>query len=124
MTLPIMSKLLFMYVLFYLYATVGAYAFGGEINKWMVYSKSPASPPLYYLLNFNTYGASLMTLFHFMVVNNWFITIDMYEAVTDDSLLPTLFFVTFWAFITLELLNVLIALILEVYSSVEPEVAE
>ena len=64
-----------------------------------------------------------MTLFHFMVINNWFVTIDMYEDVMGNRV-PTYFFVLFWVFVILVLLNVLIALILEIYSSVEPEVAE
>ena len=84
---------------------------------------SPSTPNLYYLLNFNSYGASLVTLFHFMIINNWFITTDMYEDVTGTKV-SYLFFVLFWIFVVLILLNVLIALILEIYSSVEPEVAE
>ena len=56
-----------------------------------------------------------------MVINNWFVTIDMYEDVTD-SRFPTFFFVFFWIFVVNVLLNILIALILEIYSAVEPEV--
>ena len=80
------------------------------------------APALYYLLNFNSYSASLVTLFHFMVINNWFVTIDMYKAVLDARYIPTLFFVLFWIFVVLVLFNVVVALILEIYSSVEPEV--
>ena len=57
-----------------------------------------------------------------MVVNNWFVTIDMYKTVTNNNYTPAIFFVLFWCFVVLILLNVLIALILEIYSSVEPEV--
>ena len=57
-----------------------------------------------------------------MVVNNWFITIQMYSDVYGDTLVPNLFFITFWCFVVLILLNVLIALILEIFTSVEPEV--
>jgi len=39
---------------------------------------------LYYLLNFNSFLASWVTLFHFMVVNNWYVTIDMYQNVTGN----------------------------------------
>ena len=58
-----------------------------------------------------------------MVVNNWFVTVDMYQAVMQQESVPLFFFITFWCFVVLILLNVLIALILEIYSSVEPEVA-
>jgi len=57
-----------------------------------------------------------------MVVNNWFVTIDMYQAVTGSKMVPLTFFVTFWVCVTLVLLNVLLALIIEIYTSVEPEV--
>ena len=83
---------------------------------------SPTSPPFYYLLSFNSFASSLVTLFHFMVVNNWFITIDMYRAVTDYQFSPVIFFFTFWCFVVLILLNVVLSLVLEIYSSVEPEV--
>ena len=57
-----------------------------------------------------------------MVVNNWFVTIKMYSEVLGNGFISFLFFVTFWCFAVLILLNVFIALILEIYSSVEPEV--
>lgn len=57
-----------------------------------------------------------------MVVNNWFVTIKMYSEVLGNGFISSLFFVTFWCFAVLILLNVFIALILEIYSSVEPEV--
>ena len=123
LTKPIFSKLLFLYVVFYLYAILGAKLFGGYINLEAVTQYSPSSPGFYYLLNFNSFSASLVTLFHFMVVNNWFVTVDMYQAVMEQKSLPLFFFITFWCFVVLILLNVLIALILEIYSSVEPEVA-
>ena len=40
----------------------------------------------------------------------------------NNKYTPITFFVLFWCFVVLILLNVLIALILEIYSSVEPEV--
>lgn len=124
MTLPIFSKLLFLYVVFYLFAIMGGFVFGGVITQSAVKKSAPDSPPFYHLLNFNSYGASLITLFHFMVVNNWFVTVNMYVEVTGEAETPYLFFTVFWCCVVLVLLNVLIALILEVYSSVSPEVNE
>ena len=48
----------------------------------------------------------------------------MYQDVTGSIRIPQIFFVIFWCCVVLILLNVLIALILEIYSSVEPEVYE
>ena len=123
LTSPIISKLLFLYVVFYLYAIVGSELYGGVINAQAVAKKSPETPAFYYLLNFNSFASSLVTLFHFMVVNNWFLTIDMYQDVVGPHTCPYVFFVSFWCLVALILMNVLIALILEIYSSVEPEVA-
>ena len=96
--------------------------FGGDIYRKSVHEHSPTSPPFYYLLNFNSYCGSLVTLFHFMIVNNWFVTIDMFRAVTGLEVVPVLFFLTFWCFVVLILLNVVLSQVLEIFSSVEPEV--
>ena len=82
LTTPIVSKLLFLYVIYYFYAMIGAKLFGGKINSKRVAINSPLSPPFYFLMNFNSFGSSLITLFHFMVINNWNLTIEMYQNVT------------------------------------------
>ena len=69
-TKPILGKFLFIYLIFYVYAQVGQLLFGGDVNY------NNAVTPLWYLLNFNDYGCSMITLFHQMVVNNWFLTVD------------------------------------------------
>ena len=58
-----------------------------------------------------------------MVVNNWIVTISMYQNVVAPHTFPELFFASFWCFISLILMNVIVALIIEIYSSVEPDVA-
>ena len=40
-TAPIFSKLMYMYVVYYIFAIVGMKAFGGEINLQSVADKSP-----------------------------------------------------------------------------------
>lgn len=85
------------------------------ITEEAVKLKSPSSPPYYYLMNFNSYASSLITLFHFTIINNWFVTIDMYQDVTGTETFPLLFFVAWYVTIVLVLLNVLIALIIEIY---------
>ena len=123
LTAPITSKLLFLYIVYYLYAILGSWLYGGEINVMSVSAKSPTTPAFYYLLNFNSFASSLVTLFHFMVVNNWIVTIGMYQSIAGPYTFPEVFFASFWCFVTVILLNVIVALIIEIYSSVEPEVA-
>lgn len=83
---------------------------------------SPSTPDLYYLMNFNTMTSSFVTLFQFTVINNWFVTIEMIQAVTETQFFPMFYFVVWWICVVLVLFNVLIALIIEIYQSVEPEV--
>ena len=40
---------------------------------------------MYYLMNFNDFGASMVTLFHIMVVNNWFITCNMFIDIMEKE---------------------------------------
>ena len=88
MTLPVFSKLFFLYIIFYFYAILGSRLYGGLINRDAVFKMSPRSPPLYFLLNFNDYASSLVTLFHYMVINNWFVTIEMYQNVLEVKMGP------------------------------------
>ena len=66
----------------------------------------------------------MVTLFALMMVNNWYVTINMISTVSGNAVFPRFFFATFWILVFLILLNVVLAMILEVYSSVESEVVE
>ena len=75
-------------------------------------------PVLYYLMNFNDFGSSMVTLFHIMVVNNWFVTVNMYCSIFDSSW-PIVYFATFWVFSVLIVMNVLTASIIEVFQATD-----
>ena len=122
LTRPIMTKMLFLYVVFFIYASIGQKVFGGLIYLENVAKLSPDTPPYYYLMNFNCFSSGMVTLFHFMIVNNWWVTIDMYVDILGHPVWITTFFVLFWASVVLILLNVVLSMILEIFSSVEPEV--
>ena len=70
---------------------------------------------------FNDFGAGLVTLFHIMIVNNWWVTCDMYCYVFGSGW-PILFFVSFWMLTVLIMLNLVIAFILDIYGNVSSEV--
>ena len=80
MTGPFISAMLSLYIVFFIYVQVGMILFGGKIN---IYSTTidDSVPGLYYLLNFNSFGAGMITMFHIMIVNNWFVTVTMYTNV-------------------------------------------
>ena len=68
-------------------------------------------------MNFNDFGSSMITLFHQMIINNWFITVDMYRDITGANWV-LLYFISFWVLAVLIIFNTLIAIILEIHSSV------
>jgi hypothetical protein len=74
-------------------------------------------------MNFNDFPASMVTLFHIMIVNNWFITCNMLCEIKGTQL-PRMFFMSFWVLTVLIMLNLVISFILEIYSDTEGEVAK
>ncbi|CAI2386453.1 unnamed protein product [Moneuplotes crassus] len=115
---PFWSLLLVTFVLFLLFASIGDRAFGGlEINNPNVV-RNQNIPDTYVEMNFNDVANSFVTLFTLMVVNNWFVIVDMFEAVTG-TIWTRLFFVIFYFFSVLVVLNILVALSIDMYSSIE-----
>ena len=56
-----------------------------------------------------------------MVVNNWTIIVQMYIDITGSQL-PIVYFILFWIMVDLIIFNLIIAVILEIYASVENDV--
>ena len=122
MTGPFISAMLSLYIVFFIYVQVGMILFGGKIN---IYSTTidDSVPGLYYLLNFNSFGAGMITLFHIMIVNNWFVTVTMYTNVYSNWY-PRIFFISFWAIVVLIVLNIVVSIVLDIYDSIVDEVDE
>ena len=77
LTKPILTKFFFCYIIFYEYAYMGQLMFGGRISYDVYKEKLASYPAFYYLMNFNDFGSSLIVLFQQMVVNNWWVVVDM-----------------------------------------------
>jgi hypothetical protein len=58
-----------------------------------------------------------------MIVNNWYVTCDMY-CVIVNSIWPRVFFAFFWIISVLIMLNIVVSFVLEVYNSVTGDVYE
>ena len=56
-----------------------------------------------------------------MVVNNWFIVVDMHAEISGNPVLVRIFFVSFWVIIVLILLNIMIAVVIEIHGSFTDE---
>ena len=78
LTKPILTKFFFVYLVFYEYAYFGQLIFGGTLTFTTYASVAPA--PFYYLMNFNDFASALVVLFQQMVVNNWWVVVNMLVA--------------------------------------------
>mgnify|MGYP002633200446 CR=1 FL=1 len=56
-----------------------------------------------------------------MVVNNWYVTCNMY-CVVVNSTWPIAYFISFWGITVLVMLNLVISFVLEIYGNVSAEV--
>ena len=67
----------------------------------------------------------MVVLFQQMVINNWFIVIDVYCNIIgrESEWWIRLFFESFWVIVVLILLNIIIAIVLEVHDSLAMEVS-
>jgi len=116
------TMILTLYTVVLIFTEIGMIFFAGEITTNSAQTRNFQTPPLWYLMNFNDHASSYITLFHVMIVNNWFITVDMYCTVTGNDW-PRLFFALFWIFSVCMMLNLVISFVLEVYSSVVEEMS-
>lgn len=76
---------------------------------------------MYYLVNFNDLGSSIVTLYAFMIINNWPAITDMMVNASGETW-PRIFFMVFYVIVQWIVLNLVIAMMLEIYTNVEDEV--
>lgn len=120
MTVPILFMLCALYLVFYFFAIVGMYGLGGEIRQPNFHSESGIPNNLYYLVNFNDLGQSMVTLYAFMIINNWPAMTDMMVGVSGD-VWPRIYFMIFYVFVQWIILNIVIAMMLEIFTNVSAE---
>ena len=120
MTVPILYMLACLYVVYYLFAIIGMYGLGGKILQPNFHSEDGIPNNLYYLVNFNDLGSSMATLYAFMIINNW-------PAITDTmcnaagGAWPRIYFMIFYIIVQWIVLNIIIAMMLEIFTNVEQE---
>jgi two pore calcium channel protein len=108
-----------MYTVYYVFAQVGMLLWASKITTVSAQINF-TTPPLYYLMNFNDFFMSLVTLFHIMIVNNWYVTCNMYCYVMQSNW-PILYFMSFWTITVFIMLNLVIAFVIDIYESTEKE---
>lgn len=115
---PFSSLLLVAFILFLFFALIGDRLFGGLRREDPNVVRNQNIPDGYVDMNFNDVSNSFVTLFTLMVVNNWYIIVEMFESVTG-SVWTRFFFIFFYFLSVLVLLNILVALSIDMYSSIE-----
>jgi hypothetical protein len=105
---------------FYVYAAIGIQVFGGLIDTSTLSSSGDPtfwsgaySSSLYWVFNFNDFGSSLVMLFILLVGNNWNIFQEAFVYLTNDA--ARIYFISFYLFAVLVIMNLVVALILDAF---------
>jgi two pore calcium channel protein len=78
---------------------------------------------LYYLINFNDFGSTLISIFTLIMVGNWGLVVRMFEDVMETKLVR-IYFVSFYILSVVVLLNIVVAFVLEMYESVKSKIED
>ena len=70
-------------------------------------------------MNFNDFGSAIVVLFQQMVINNWYVVIYMYSTLAGSLWYVHIFFFSFWIIVVLILLNIMIAIVLEIHDNLK-----
>ncbi|KAL3308820.1 Two pore calcium channel protein 2 [Cichlidogyrus casuarinus] len=108
--------LVVLYTVYYVFALLGMSLFKGKI----VYDKDKPVDPSdnfatlgYYSQNFDDFASSIVILWNFMIVNNWFIVIDKLRSVTSNW--AWAYFLSFWAIVNVMVLSLFTALVIDTF---------
>ena len=89
MTTPLLYQFACLYIVYYVFAIIGIFGLGGVIQQPRFHSENGIPNNLYYLINFNDLGSSIVTLYSFMIINNWpailYSLITLFTVIREDS---------------------------------------
>jgi len=114
---------LLVFVVYYLFAVLGQYYFGG-----LIYTTNPTlvgtnfASGAFWPLNFNDLPSGFVTLFALMIVNNWYEIAQGFMLATHSNF-AAVYFVVFFLIVNLIVLNIVIACILDCFAFIYEEEA-
>ena len=117
MTSPLLYQFACLFIVFYIFAIIGIYGLGGQIKQPRFHSEDGIPNNMYYMINFNDLGSSIVTLYAFMIINNWPAITDMMCAASGD-IWPRIFFMAFYVIVQWIILNIVIAMMLDIFCNV------
>lgn len=117
---PLMYLSGVLFTIYYFFALLGMFMFGGKVQKNLpVIQQDSSIPDTYHLDNFNDLLSALVTLFTLMVVNNWMVQVQMYVDIMNGNTFYRFFFAMFFFFSVVIGINIVVAFAIDMYASVE-----
>jgi hypothetical protein len=120
MIIPLCKLLVVQLLIYYIFALFGMLMFGGKItlnNPYIV--NSTGIPNSYVMQNYNDFISAMITLFSLMVVNNWMVQVQMVVGLMEGNRYYRIYFILFFYISVIIGINIVVAFILDMYSSVE-----
>ena len=113
-----------LYSLFFFYTLIGMEIYGGKINSEVFTKFFELNPDAeigsdYIYLNFNDFGSGLITLFSMMLFNNWQFIWEQFDFTIESKVTTNCFFLSFMVMATYVIINILMAFVIDVYTSIE-----
>ena len=121
---PFFNLTFTLYSLYFFFCTLGMHIYGGKITteviaKLFTLNEDFDASPDYMWLNFNDFLSGMITLFSMQLFNNWQFIWDQFNFTIDNRVVSGLFFFSFMVMSTYVIINILMAFIIDVYTSIE-----
>ena len=121
---PFFNLCFTLYSLYFMYSLIGMQIYGGKINSQTfeaLFELNPGSEigPDYIYLNFNDFASGLITLFSMMLFNNWQFIWEQFDFAIESKVKTNCFFLSFMVMATYVIINIIMAFIIDVYTSIE-----
>ena len=115
---PFLTLLLTLFCLYYFWAMIGDSFFGGQVfNDDLRILSDVAVPNDFRLMNMNDFLSSFITLFALMIINNWYVIVNLFTVVKENNFYRW-FFITFYFFCVIIFLNIVVAFVIDMYGNV------
>ena len=112
-----------LYSIYFLYVLIGMEIYGGLIYDQQFSEMISLNPgdyaPDYIFLNFNDFLSGVITLFSMQLFNNWQFIWDQFNFTIDHFSISAVYFISFMILATYVLINILMAFVIDVYTSIE-----
>jgi hypothetical protein len=113
-----------LYSLYFFYTLIGMEIYGGKINTKTFEDFFELNPDAeigsdYIYLNFNDFASGLITLFSMQLFNNWQFIWEQFDFTIENKMVTNCFFLSFMVMATYVIINILMAFVIDVYTSIE-----